>query len=157
MEASGFIGLWALTSTLTIVISYYNSEVYRAKGRPKLSVLGQVLHIVVLWPVVLIAVRYGFEVLYWARSLVRLEGILVGLCIMGIAIKMPVGKIFTNILPTCIAAACMFLVMLLPEATNLVQSIVYAVFAGLIYLGVIMLFPKERKILLNIQTFIKRQ
>lgn len=157
MEASGFIGLWALTSTLTIVISYYNSEVYRAKGRPKLSVLGQVLHIVVLWPVVLIAVRYGFEVLYWARSLVRLEGILVGLCIMGIAIKMPVGKMITNILPTCIAAASMFLIMLLPEATNLVQSIVYAVFAGLIYLGIIMLFPKERKILLNIQSLIKRQ
>ena len=63
-EAAGFIGLWGLTSSITIVLSHYSSEIYRAKGRPKLSVLAQVLHLIVLWPVVLIAVKYGFETLY---------------------------------------------------------------------------------------------
>lgn len=31
-EASGFVGLWGLTNALTIVLSHYSSEVYRAKG-----------------------------------------------------------------------------------------------------------------------------
>ena len=38
-EAAHFIGLWGLTSAVTIVLSNYCSEVYRAKGKPKLSVL----------------------------------------------------------------------------------------------------------------------
>ena len=73
VEASGFVGLWGLTSAITIVLSHYSSEVYRAKGKPKLSVLAQVLHIIVLWPTVLISIKYGFETLYVARSLVRFE------------------------------------------------------------------------------------
>ena len=156
-EAAGFVGLWALTSAVTIVLSHYSSEVYRAKGKPKLSVLAQVLHIVVLWPVVLIAVKYGFEVLYVSRSLVRLELIAVNLCIMGWVIKMPVGKMFTNILPSCIAAACMLVVLLLPFSDNLWINIVYALFAAIIYVVVVMIFPEERQTLLNMPKLIKNK
>ena len=156
-EAAGFVGLWALTSAVTIVLSHYSSEVYRAKGKPKLSVLAQVLHIVVLWPVVLIAVKYGFEVLYVSRSLVRLELIAVNLCIMGWVIKMPVVKMFTNILPSCIAAACMLVVLLLPSSDNLWINIVYALLAAIIYVVVVMIFPEERQTLLNLPKLIQNK
>lgn len=53
MEASPFIGLWGLTSAISIVLAHYSSEVYRSIGKPKLSVLAQWLHIIVLWPVLL--------------------------------------------------------------------------------------------------------
>lgn len=157
MEASGFIGLWGLTSAFTIVLSHYSSEVYRAKGKPKLSVLSQVLHIVVLWPTVLIAVKYGFQTLYIARSLVRLEGIFVNLCIMGWIMKMPIGRMITNILPSCLAAVCMLLVLLLPATESLWINIVYAMVAVLIYVGVIMLFHEERKILINLPKIVKKR
>lgn len=155
MEASGFVGLWGLTSAITIVLSHFSSEVYRAKGKPKLSVLAQVLHILVLWPTILIAVKYGFEVLYIARSLVRFELIFVNLCIMGFVIKMPVWKMFMNIAPSCVAACCMILVLLLPQESNYWISTLYAIFAVIIYLGIIMLFPTERHLLLNIKSLIK--
>ena len=148
-EASGFVGLWGLTSTVTIVLSHYSSEVYRAKGKPKLSVLAQVLHIVVLWPTVLIAVKYGFETLYIARSLVRLEGIAVNICIMGWVIQMPVGRMFTNILPSCIAAACMLVVLFLPSTESLWLNLVYVLLASIVYVVIIMMFPEERKMLLK--------
>lgn len=157
MEASGFIGLWGLTSAFTIVLSHYSSEVYRAKGKPKLSVLAQVLHIVVLWPTVLIAVKHGFHTLYIARSLVRLELIAVNLCIMGLIVKMPIGKMITNVLPSCLAAACMLLVLLLPATESLWINIVYAVVAVLIYVGVVMLFPEERKTFINLPKMIKNK
>lgn len=156
-EAAGFVGLWGLTSSITIVLSHYSSEVYRAKGRPRLSVLAQVLHIVVLWPTVLIAVKYGFETLYSARSLVRLELIAVNLCIMGWVVKMPVGRMFTNILPSCIAAACMLMVLLLPSTSDIWLNIVYAIIATIIYVVVVMLFPEERKMLLNMPKLIKNK
>lgn len=157
LEASGFVGLWGLTSSITIVLSHYSSEVYRAKGRPKLSVLSQVLHIVVLWPTVLIAVNYGFETLYIARSLVRLEGIAVNLCIMGLVVKMPVGKMITNVFPSCVAAACMLFVLLLPATTSLWINIVYAILATAIYFIVVMIFPKERRTLLSMPKLIKNK
>ena len=153
-EASGFVGLWGLTSALTIVLSYYCSEVYRAKGRPKLSVLAQVLHIVVLWPTVLIAIKYGFESLYIARSLVRLELIVVNLCIMGWVVKMPVGKMFTNVLPSCVAADAMLIVLLLPTPQSVLMNIIYVLFTVIIYFAIIMLFPKDRKLLLNLPKII---
>lgn len=156
-EAAGFVGLWGLTSSVTIVLAHYCSEVYRAKGRPKLSVLAQVLHIIVLWPTVLIAVKYGFETLYIARSIVRLELIAVNLFIMYFAIKMPVGKMFTNILPSCIAAACMLLVCLFPSADNIWQNLIYVFGAAIIYFIVIMFFPEERKTLFRLPQIIKNR
>ena len=156
-EAADFVGLWALTSSVTIVLSHYSSEVYRAKGKPKLSVLAQVLHIIVLWPTVLISVKYGFEVLYVARSLVRLELIAVNLCIMGLIIKMPVGRMFTNILPACVASACMLLVLLLPSTDNIGLSVLYALLAAVIYFFIISFFPEERNALVNLPKLIKKQ
>ena len=155
VEAAGFVGLWGLTSALTIVLAHYSSEVYRAKGRPKLSVLVQFLHIVVLWPTILIAVQYGFETLYIARSLVRLELIAVNLIVMGRVLHMPVGRMITNILPCCFAAICMSIVLFLPESSSIWSNLLYIAVAGFIYLTIIMLFPIERRIILNFKTIIK--
>ena len=154
-EAAGFVGLWGLTSAVTIVLAHYSSEVYRAKGKPKLSVLAQILHIVVLWPTVLIAVKYGFETLYVSRSLIRLELVAVNLCIMGLVLKMPVGRMITNVLPCFIASGCMSLILLLPSPTSIYTNIMYALIAVVIYLVVIIMFPTERNIIMNIKTIIK--
>lgn len=155
VEASGFIGLWALTSTLTIIWSNFSAEVYRAKGRPKLSVLAQWLHIVALIPVALLFVRQSFEALYIARSLVRLEIIVVNLCIMGIVLKMSARRMILTVLPTCLSAACMFLVLLLPSPEGVLMNLVYLGIASLIYLMAIMLFPEERRTLMNLPKLIR--
>ena len=81
-EASHFIGLWGLTSSITIVFAYYCSEVFRAKGKPKLSTLAQVVHMAFLIPTVLWAVSYGFDFLCDIRALVRLTLILINVIIL---------------------------------------------------------------------------
>lgn len=155
-DAAGFVGLWGLTSSVTIVLSHYCSEVYRAKGKPRLSVLAQFLHIIVLWPTILIAVKHGFQTLYIARSLVRLELIAVNLCIMGWIIKVPVGKMFTNILPSCIASACMMLVCLLPATRSIWLNIVHIIIASLVYFVVVMIFREEREALAQLPKLVRR-
>jgi O-antigen/teichoic acid export membrane protein len=96
-EASEIIGVWALTSVIMIVFGHYSSEVYRAKGKPRLSFLAQVLHLVVLLPTCIISLKYGFWVLVYARALIRIQFILVHLIIMKYAIKFPVRRMFTNV------------------------------------------------------------
>ena len=144
-EAEGFIGLWGLMSTITILLAQFSSEVYRAKGKPKLSVLVQWLHIVVLWPVVLITIRYGFETLYVARSLVRIEIIIVNLAVMGIVLKFSPWKMITNIGPSVIASIVMIIValILLNFGDSIAWQLICVPICGAVYLGVILLFPEE--------------
>ena len=147
MEASRFIGLWGLTSALTIVLSHYSSEVYRAKGRPKLSVLAQLLHIVVLWPTVLIAVKYGFEILYTARAIVRLELILVNVIIMFIIIHISPLDMFKNVFVPCVCAfATSFIaVWLLNCNASISWQLISIPLCGIIYFVMIYCFPEGRK------------
>ena len=156
-EVSGFVGLWGLTYAISIVLSHYSSEVYRAKGMPKLSVLAQLLHIVVLWPVVLIAVRYGFETLYVARSLVRLEMIAVNLLLMRLLLRMPVGKMITNVLPCSVAAISMCIILLFPKPDTLFMNFVYVAVCASIYFIVIMMFREERSIVFNFKSLIAKR
>lgn len=151
MEVSGFIGLWGLTSAITITLSHYCSEIYRAKGRPKLSVLAQVLHIIVLWPTILIAVRYGFEVLYISRSLVRFELILVNLIITYMVFKISLYNMFVNIMPASIAslAVYFFASEILKYFTTTPLQILSIFGCVIVYIFIISLFKTERNIILN--------
>lgn len=106
-EASGFIAIWGLMSTFTLVFSNFSSEAYRAIGRPKLSTISQFLHIVALIPTVIIAINYGFEMLYNARALVRLEGVFVNILFLKYIIKMPIRKMGLSLLPILCATSIM--------------------------------------------------
>ena len=149
LEASSFIGLWGLTSAITIVLSHYSSEVYRAKGRPKLSVLAQVVHLIVLWPAVLIAVRYGFETLAVTRALVRLELILVNLIIMYVVVQVSPWMMFKNVFHSVIASLIMAgVAMLLKDlSVSVIWQFVTILISALVYLVAILMIPANRAIL----------
>lgn len=106
-EASGFIGLWGLTSAFTIVFSHFSSEVYRSKGNPKVSLMLQIVHIAFLVPTLIISVSFGFEALYVARSLARIQMIGCALLIMHIMYGFKVQHILRNVLPMIISALIM--------------------------------------------------
>lgn len=152
-EAAGFIGLWGLTSSVIIIFSHYSSEVYRAKGRPKLSVLSQVLHIVFLWPTVLIAVRYGFEVLYISRSLIRFQGIIINMILMYIVIRISPWKMAINVLPSILASITMLAVAYALRGVcpdNMWWTILSIIVCIAVYGGIVSLFPAERSSLWEI-------
>ena len=157
MEASAFIGIWGLTSAITIVLGHYASEVYRSIGKPKLSVIAQWLHIIALCPVVLIFIDKGFNSLCIARSLVRLQLVLIQLIIMWVVVKMNVLKMFTNILPATVASATMLIIWLLPDTNSIWMQVAYILLCIGIYFIVLMLFPEERNICLNLKSILRRK
>lgn len=146
-EASGVIGVWALTSALMIVLGHYCSEVYRAKGRPKLSFLAQVLHLVVLVPVCIISSKYGFWALVYARAWIRMEFVLVHFIIMKFAIGFPVMKIIRNVLPTATSALIMGMLGYLLQQLNdgLIWSLISIFICAVFYFGLLYMFPNMRK------------
>ncbi|MEI2436135.1 lipopolysaccharide biosynthesis protein, partial [Priestia megaterium] len=104
---SNIIGMWALTSSLVIVMGFYASEVYRAKGRPKLSFLAQILHLLVLIPTIVVSVQFGFLYLIYARSLIRLQSILVHLVLLRYFMNIKIGKTLKNLFPTMVSVIAM--------------------------------------------------
>ena len=150
-EAAGFIGIWSLVSVLTILLSHYSSEVYRAKGKPKLSVLVQLAHLVILIPALLISVKYSFEVLYYVRSLVRLQLVFTNLIIMYFIIRISIWEMIKNIFPAMISAILMGIIAVgLQTISSKNQwTLISIIICCIFYFFFILLFPLEKQIILN--------
>lgn len=155
-EAAHFIGLWGLTSAVTIVFSHYCSELYRAKGKPKLSVLVQILHILCLLPVVLWAVQFDFVFLCDMRSLVRLTGIVINAVVVYCLIRISFLSMLKNVLPAILSSLVMLCFALLIHVNNLsiLWQIVSCVACFVLYVGCLMLFPKERHLALTVRDYL---
>lgn len=156
-EASYFIGWWGLTDAVTIVLAHYSSEIFRAKGKPKYSVLAQLLHLCFLVPTVLVAAKYSFDVLCLSRSLVRLTLVAINLPLLYVLVKVTPLQMFGNLFHSMIAATAMALTYcMLPHTDNIVYTILYIILCGSVYVGVAMMFRTERNIILNLKTILKR-
>lgn len=159
-EASGFVGLWGLMSAITIIFSRFCSNIYPAMGKPRLSVLSQILHLAALIPAVVISVQYGFESLYITRSLVRIEGIIVNLVIVYFLIHITFKQYFYNILPELVASIVMgaSAYALLAISDDFTVSMLWIPLSCLIYYLTLNMFPKEKIILYNVKNkFFKRK
>ena len=87
MECSDFIGIYAIAMALTIVTSYFFSELYRAKGKPRVSTVVQIIYIIILIPSIYCAARFGFDTLCFTA---------VGLLGVFVIIHFVVSKIITT-------------------------------------------------------------
>ena len=152
-EAAPFIGLWALMEVITVIFARFCSNVYPAIGKPRISVIVQILHLVVLIPAVIISGQYGFRALYITRSLVRLELVLVNLIFVYALIKQSPWKMFTNILPELLSCVAMSLAAwgLLRISNSIIISFVWIVVCAGIYFAILCIFPKDRDLLKSIK------
>lgn len=145
-EATPFIGIWGLMEVIVILFHRFCSNVYPALGKPNISVIAQLLHLVVLVPAVYIAVQYGFTALYWTRSLIRIESIVVNLIFLYYLIGMSPWRMLINILPELFSSIIMalFAYVLLRTNNNLIPSLCWAIVCALVYLVCLSIFPQER-------------
>ncbi len=152
-EAAPFIGLWALMEVITVIFSRFCSNVYPAIGKPRISVVVQVLHLVVLIPAVIISGQYGFRALYITRSLIRLELVMVNLIFVYVLIKQSPWKMFVNILPEILSCSVMAVVawLLLKVSNSMVLSFVWIGVCAAIYFIVLYMFPNDRVLILNLK------
>ncbi|MBQ9547699.1 MAG: oligosaccharide flippase family protein [Bacteroidales bacterium] len=145
-EAAGFIGIWGLTSAFAIVLGQYCSEAFRAKGRPRLSVLAQWLYIAAFIPVLLIFVRRDFVSLYWARALVRFVSIAVNMFLLWRLVRIRPGQSLLRLVPELLAAGVMAVAALLLRRLGggLGWDLLSVVLCALVYGLALLPFREER-------------
>lgn len=144
-EASQFIGLWGLISAMACVLSNYNGEVLRSKGKPKWSLVLQIQHLAFLIPTLVITSQKGFESLYIARSLIRFEHMFFGLLLIKLLFGFKFRDIFKNILPPMISTIIMGVVGwgLKQISTGIIWQFTVIAICIVVYFSVLwIVFPK---------------
>lgn len=155
-EASSIIGIWGLTSAIRIVLTSLYSEVYRAKGRPKLSVVVQSIHLIFLIPICLVGVELGFGKLVYMRALIRLEGVITGLIVMNFIMNFKVRDILGNILKPLVLTLLMSCVAVILKiiSGSIIWSLISIIICILVY-GILMSIV-AKKDLIEIVSILKR-
>lgn len=146
-EATGFIGIWSLMSALTIVLGHLASEVYRSKGKPKLSFFAQMLHLVFLAFILFFVSDSNFITIYEARSLSRFQLIFVHLCILSFYFKISPFTTTKVIFPAIVCSSLMwsFSYTLKSYNAGMLWDFFSIFLCILFYCGMILLFPSIRK------------
>lgn len=144
-EASFIIGIWGITTVIKIVLSDLNSECFRAKGRPKLSLLIQAIHLAFLIVALMIALGFGFEALVYVRAFIRFELVLSSLIAMEAVLHIPVKAMFRHIIKPAVFTAVAGLVALgfRQVSNHLVWNIISMLLCLLVYCILVRIFAKD--------------
>ena len=157
-EANGFIGLLGLFYAFTIVYSHLCSEVYRAKGKPIISLLIQLVFLLFFIPSIAIAVNYGFKALYITHSVSNLVMIIGSSVLMFFFFRISLVNMLRGTAVKIIAAILMlFLALLLRQvSTSYYWNTVSIVACILFYFGVLLSIKAERDFLLKLLVHFKK-
>lgn len=96
-EASDILGFCAVAIAIKTIFVDVNREVYKAIGRPAISLILEVLDLFILVPVCIISYKYGFNSLVFTRSLSRFNLILPGIILTSKIIKIKKRELIKNI------------------------------------------------------------
>jgi O-antigen/teichoic acid export membrane protein len=144
-EASNIIGIWALVMSSVIIFSNFNGEVYRSKGKPKLSFIYQIIHLMFLIPTCLISMRYGFWSLVYARSLIRFQETISGFVFMRVFMGFSVKQMLGNIVKPLVCTLLMGLVAfgLQQISSSVIWSFTSIVICVAVYGGLLLLTDRD--------------
>lgn len=144
-EASDIVGVWALTTVFAIVFSNFNSELYRAKGRPKISFISQVIHLGFLIPTCIISLKYGFWAFVYSRSLIRLQSVVTGFILMKYCMNFSPYQSIKNIIKPLISTLIMFAIGMIVKqySSSILYQIICIIICIVVYLGVVSNVAKD--------------
>lgn len=144
-NAGDIIGIWALTTIFTMVFSNFNSEAYRAKGKPKISFISQIIHLIFLIPVCLISLNQGFWKFVYARSFIRFQGVITGFIIMKIVMNFNIKDTITNIIKPLLCSIIMGVITVILKlySTSIVLDLGIIFISISIYIILIRIFDKS--------------
>lgn len=141
-EASEFVGLWGLTSTICIVLGTYCNGLYNAIGKTHLSFEVQISQLILLVPTIIVSAQVSYECLYISRSIVRLSLIFIQLIVMWRIFNISPLKFLSVVVPsvlcTFVMTMCSFILSLV--SNSFVWQILSVCICILIYFVVLYKF-----------------
>jgi|WetSurMetagenome_2_1015567.scaffolds.fasta_scaffold43008_3 O-antigen/teichoic acid export membrane protein len=156
-ETAGFIGLLGLIIALTIVYSHLCSEVYRSKGKPKLSLLLQFVFLIFFIPSITMAVHSGFKTLYIVHSVSHLVMVIVSSVLMSVYFNINMMDMLRGTGIKILVAGLMLLLSLLLQQVS--ASFFWNIFSIFVcisfYVGILFCIRTERDTLLKLKILIE--
>lgn len=152
MEASDFVGIWGLCTSIVCVFGTFSREVYRAKGKPKISLFAQILHIMFIVPVCLYSVRQGFATLSWLRSFAYLQIVVVHMFFMKFCFRISPLKMFSSVKEIIFSASVMGVFAYIMQnyvPSGMLWQFVLVFASGLLYFGILICFTNNRRYIFN--------
>ena len=156
-EAAAMLGYWGLSSSFVIILSHYASEVFRSKGRPRLSFYNQCVYLCILIPATYFSAQLGFDVFALAAAITRVVGIGVGFLFL-CAVHFPITRMCSNIISITLCASAMGVLgsCLLAFNASLMFSFFWIVVCAVAYAVFCLLFPDTRAVLFALLKRVRR-
>ena len=157
-EAANFIGLLGLITAFVIVFSHLSSEVYRSKGKPKISLFLQIIFLLFFVPSLTIAASYGFRALYIVHSITQLTYIVVSSILMFRFFNVSLMDMLRGTAVKIIVAAlmCLLSLALAQVSTAFLWNIISITICILFYFGVLFCIKRERDLLCRLKAIIEK-
>ena len=143
MEASNFIGLWALVRSLYIALCGFYVDVCISLEKPIPTVLLQLLSIFILIPSLYVSAHVGYHTLYIVRSCIVIISVIIELIALYKIADISFIKLMKNIYPCFISAGIMFVVgnLLKMVSSNIIWSFVSIAICAVTYFVCLIMFP----------------
>jgi PST family polysaccharide transporter len=152
LQTADLLGYWSLASAIVIILSHYNSEAFRSKGYPRLSVLVQVLYLLVMIPVLLWGAKQEYQILSAAAAFARMALVLISGIFMQKIIGIRFFEVLQNVWPSFFSSAIMMAVgtCLRTLFDNVVWEVTTVLMCICVYAISMLLLPAGRKQLAEI-------
>lgn len=152
MEAADFIGIWGLCTVFSAVYATYCREALRAKGKPHLNIVAQIISLFFIVPASYFGAKMGFHALIYFRSAASLT--LIGAYYVILYVRMDFNPVILlkASYPYFVASFTMAIILFLLKTINCtIWFEAILVLAGIvIYFSVLCLFPQKRLMLVGL-------
>ncbi len=152
LKVSGFLGLYGLNYSLLVIFNNYNSEVFRSKGKPKISLMVQLMYLMFLCPTLLYFVKKDFSVFTIFYGFAILEICVNSFLCLYLFFKIKFTTVLKNIMPSIVSAVIMgvFGKLMIEISISIVwQCISVFLCIGIYFMVLFIVFPNIRKEILN--------
>lgn len=156
-EAIPFVGIYGLMSSITLVFSQYSGELYKAKGKPKISVLAQLLYLMFFIPTLIVSSKQGFSSLIYATSFIKIQQVIINNIILYFLFDITPLNVIKNVKIPIFSTFIMggFAIILQHLYSGFLWSLLSIFFCIFVYFGVVFLTPSGKKDLAIILQYIK--
>lgn len=147
VETIDFVGMTSLATAWLFVFSSFNSEAFRGKGRPELSVYAQLAYMLLMIPILYFCARHSYTALTYGSVISRATLAVATSALAHILLGIRISAVLKNVWPSLLSAAIMaFAGMILRTLIDsMVWELVCVVLCVVIYAGCMLLLPAGRK------------
>lgn len=153
LEIADFVGLWALASAFTITFSNTACEVYRSKGKPKISFILQMIYLVIYVPAIFVSAKISFTCLCVTSCMIRFVPIIMDFLTLKYKFGFELKKIFNNTIIQLVAAVIMAVAGYFMQvlSASIIWHFISVIVCMVIYFAFLAAFPTMRAEIKNIK------